>query len=70
MKKDFIKKTGEVVEALPSTTFNVKLEGGQVIRAYLSGKMRIHNISVILGDKVQVAISPYDLTKGRIIRRL
>ncbi|PIP29654.1 translation initiation factor IF-1 [Candidatus Kuenenbacteria bacterium CG23_combo_of_CG06-09_8_20_14_all_36_9] len=69
-KKGFIEIIGEVVESLPSITFRVKLENGQEILARLSGKMRLNKIMLIPGDKVKVEISPYDLTKGRIMYRL
>jgi len=61
---------GEVTEALPSTVFRVQLESGQTILAHLSGKMRMNHIRVLPGDRVKVAMSPYDLTKGRITTRL
>lgn len=67
--KDIIEIEGEVLEALPSATFKVKLEGGSVVLAHLSGKMRMHKIKVLPGDRVLVELSPYDLTKGRITRR-
>ncbi len=70
MPKDTIQLQGEVLEALPNALFNVKLETGETIRAHLSGKMRIHYIKVIPGDNVLVELSPYDLTKGRILKRL
>jgi len=57
------------LEALPSTTFKVKLESGQEIIAHLSGKLRINRIKVLVGDSVQVEISPYDETRGRIVFR-
>jgi len=60
---------GIVTEALPNTTFRVRLEDGHVLLCYLSGKMRIHYIKVIPGDKVTVELTPYDETKGRIIYR-
>ena len=60
---------GKVVEALPNTTFRVKLENGPEVLAYLSGKMRKYYIRVLLGDRVRVELSPYDLTKGRITYR-
>jgi len=62
--------TGSVSEALPNATFHVELENGQTILAYVSGKIRLNYIKILPGDKVQVEMSPYDLTKGRIIRRL
>jgi translation initiation factor IF-1 len=64
-----VEMTGEVVEALPNTMFRVKLETGHVILAHLSGKMRMHYIRILPGDKVTVEMSPYDLTKGRITYR-
>jgi translation initiation factor IF-1 len=60
---------GKVVEALPNTTFRVKLENGYEVLAYLSGKMRKYYIRVLLGDRVRVELSPYDLTRGRIVYR-
>lgn len=69
-KKGFIEVVGEVIESLPSITFRVKLENGQEIVAKLSGKMRLNKIMLIPGDRVKVEITPYDLTKGRIMYRL
>ncbi len=60
---------GTVIEALPNTTFRVVLEGGNEIFTYLSGKMRLHRIKILVGDKVKIQMSP-DETKGRIIHRL
>jgi len=68
--KEIIKLEGEVVELLPSTMFKVKLENDHIILAHISGKMRINFIKLMPGDKVEVEMSPYDLTKGRIIKRL
>lgn len=68
-KEDVIEFEGEVVEVLPNTTFLVKLENGHVITCYISGKLRMHYIKILEGDKVKVEISPYDLTKGRITWR-
>jgi len=68
MKKEIVK--GKVIEALPELTFRVELENGEVVLAYLSGKMRMNLIKVIPGDEVMVEISPYDKTKGRIMKRL
>jgi translation initiation factor IF-1 len=68
MKKEIVK--GKVIEALPELTFKVELENGEVILAYLSGKMRMNLIKVIPGDEVMVELSPYDKTKGRIMKRL
>ena len=65
-----IEVTGEVLELLPNAMFKVKLETGHVILAHISGKMRMHYIKIIPGDKVRVEISPYDLTRGRITYRL
>ena len=60
---------GRIIEALPNTTFRVQLENGHEVLAYLSGKMRKHYIRVLLGDSVRVELSPYDLTRGRIVYR-
>jgi len=62
--------TGVVIEALPATTFKVKLADGREILAYLSGKMRKHHIRIVQGDKVSVEMTPYDDRRGRISRRL
>jgi len=70
MKKDKIMVEGEVIETLPNTLFRVKLETNLEILAHLSGKLRIHHIKIVEGDRVTIEMSPYDLTKGRIIRRL
>jgi translation initiation factor IF-1 len=61
---------GVVSEALPNATFRVDLVNGQSVLAHISGKIRMHYIKILAGDKVQLEISPYDLTKGRITRRL
>ena len=61
---------GRVEEALPATTFRVVLDGGTEVRAYLSGKMRLHHIKILPGDRVIVEFGAYDDTQGRIIRRL
>ena len=68
--KDFIEIQGEVIELRPAASFNVLLENGHEILAHLSGKMRLNKIRLLPGDRVKVQISPYDLTKGRIIYRL
>lgn len=68
-KKGFIEMEGLVEELLPSTNFKVKLDNNHVILAHLSGKMRINRIRILPGDKVTVEMTPYDLTKGRIIYR-
>ncbi|MEJ5338900.1 MAG: translation initiation factor IF-1 [Aquificaceae bacterium] len=60
---------GEVLEALPNAMFRVKLETGHEVLAHVSGKMRIHFIRILPGDKVKVELSPYDLTRGRIVYR-
>lgn len=68
--KDFIELKGEVIELMPAATFKVLLENGHEIMAHLSGKMRMYKIRLLPGDRVKVQISPYDLTKGRIVFRL
>lgn len=68
-KEDTITTEGVVVESLPNATFRVKLENDHVILAHISGKMRMHFIKILPGDKVTVEISVYDLTKGRIVYR-
>ena len=65
-KEETIKFQGKVTEVLPSTQFRVKLENGHVVIAHISGKMRKNNITVLLNDRVDVEVSPYDLSKGRI----
>ena len=69
VKQDLIEMEGEVIETLPNTTFKVKLENEHVITAHISGRMRKHYIRIMTGDKVKVEMTPYDLTKGRIIFR-
>lgn len=61
---------GKVVETLPSTTFKVQLENGHEVLAHISGRMRVHYIRLLPGDRVQLEMSPYDLTRGRIIKRM
>ena len=68
-KEEHIEMDGIVVETLPNTMFRVELENGHVITAHISGKMRMHYIRLLPGDKVKLEISPYDLTKGRITFR-
>ena len=68
-KEDVIEMQGEVVENLPNATFRVKLENGHVVLGHISGKMRMHYIRILPGDKVTVELTPYDLTKGRITFR-
>ena len=68
-KEEKIQLEAEVVDALPDARFRVKLENDQVILAYISGKMRKFYIRILPGDKVTVEMSPYDMTKGRIVYR-
>ena len=68
-KEDFIEMQGEVVENLPNATFKVRLENGHVIHAFISGKMRMHYIRILPGDKVTVELTPYDLSRARIVFR-
>jgi translation initiation factor IF-1 len=68
-KDDVIQMQGEVVENLPNATFRVKLENGHMVLGHISGKMRMHYIKILPGDKVRLEISPYDLSKGRIVYR-
>lgn len=68
-KEENIEVQGTIVETLPNAMFRVELENGQIILAYVSGKMRMHFIKILPGDKVTVELSPYDLTKGRITYR-
>lgn len=68
-KKDVIEVEGKVVEKLPNAMFQVELENGHVILAHISGKLRMHYIRILPGDKVTIEMSPYDLSKGRITWR-
>ena len=68
-KEDLIEMQGEVVENLPNATFKVKLENGHVVHAFISGKMRMHYIRILPGDKVTVQLTPCDLSKARITFR-
>jgi translation initiation factor IF-1 len=68
--KELIKLEGTVVETLPSTKFKVRLDNEHEILAHISGRMRVNYIRLLPGDKVLVEMSPYDLTKGRIVQRL
>ena len=68
-KDDVIEVEGKVIEKLPNATFKVKLENGHIILAHISGKLRMNFIRIIPGDKVLIEMSPYDLTKGRIVWR-
>lgn len=69
-KEDFLEVEGVIEESLPGATFRIILEGGQLILGHLSGKMRLNFIKILPGDRVLVEISVYDLSKGRITRRL
>jgi translation initiation factor IF-1 len=68
-KDDVIQMEGTVMETLPNTVFRVQLENGHIVTAHISGKMRKHYIRILTGDKVTVELTPYDLTKGRIVYR-
>ena len=68
-KGDHIELEGTVVESLPNTVFRVELENGHIVTAHISGRMRKHYIRISRGDKVTVQMTPYDLTKGRIVYR-
>ncbi len=68
-KEDHIEMDGVVIESLPNTTFRVKLENGHMINAHISGRMRKNYIRILTGDTVTVELTPYDLTRGRIIYR-
>jgi translation initiation factor IF-1 len=63
------KVEGEIVDVLPNTTFKVKLDNGMEVLSYLAGKMRQHQIRILMGDKVDVELNTYDLNRGRIVRR-
>lgn len=67
--KEFIEVTGEVMELLPAAMFKIKLEDGHVILGHLSGRMRLNKIRLLPGDRVKVEMTPYDLTKGRVVYR-
>jgi len=68
-KEELIAVEGEILEALPNATFKVKLDNGHVVLAHVSGKMRMHFIRILPGDRVKVELSPYDLSRGRITYR-
>ena len=68
-KEETIQMQGEIVETLPNATFRVKLENGHIVLGHISGKMRMHYIKILPGDKVKIELSPYDLARGRIIFR-
>ena len=69
MKQEGIKKDGVIVEGLPNANFKVKLDDGSEVLAHVSGKMRIHFIKILAGDRVKIELSPYDSTRGRIVYR-
>jgi translation initiation factor IF-1 len=69
MKSKNVKVDGTVVEALPNAMFRVKLDSGHLLLAHISGKMRMHYIRILPGDRVTLELSPYDMTRGRIIYR-
>jgi translation initiation factor IF-1 len=68
-KDDVIEMQGEILEKLPNTTFRVKLDNGHIVLGHISGKMRMHYIRILAGDKVMVEMTPYDLTRTRIVFR-
>jgi translation initiation factor IF-1 len=68
--KEVIELEGKVVENLPNALFRVQITSGQIILAHIAGKLRVHRIRVLPGDNVIIEVTPYDLTRGRIIRRL
>ena len=68
-KEETIEMQGEIDETLPNATFRVKLENGHIVLGHISGKMRMHYIRILPGDKVTVELTPYDLTRGRIVFR-
>ncbi len=68
-KDDVIEVEGTVVESMPNAVFKVELENGHVVTAHISGKLRMHYIKILPGDKVKLELSTYDLTKGRIVWR-
>ncbi len=70
MDKDVVEVQGVVTDALPNASFRVRLEGGQEVLGFVSGKIRKNRIRILQGDNVMIEFSPYDLTKGRITRRL
>ncbi len=68
-KKDFLHVDGQVLETLPAGTFRVQLENGHEVLAHLAGKLRMFHIRIMPGDRVKVEMTPYDLTKGRLVYR-
>ena len=69
MDKKVLRKTGVIIEALPSTNFRVKLDDGEIILCHLAGKLRMYRIKILPGDRVTVELSPYDPNRGRIVYR-
>jgi len=69
-KDEIIEVEGEIIEVLPNAMFRVKIEGGHIVLAHVSGKMRMHFIKILTGDRVKLELSSYDLTRGRITKRL
>ena len=68
-EENTFKVEGEIVDVLPNTTFKVKLDNGMEVLSYLAGKMRQHQIRILMGDRVDVELNTYDLKRGRIVRR-
>ena len=69
-KEEAIKLDGRVIESYPNATFDIELDNGQKVLGYVSGKLRLNSIRIIVGDKVQLEVSPYDLKRGRITYRM
>jgi len=69
-REDAVRVEGKVKDVLPGTMFRVELENGHMVLCHISGKLRLHFIKILAGDKVAVELSPYDLSKGRIVYRL
>lgn len=69
MGKNFIRKTGQIIESLPNLQFKVRLDEGEEILAHLAGKLKLYRIKILPGDRVTIEMSPYDLSKGRIVYR-
>ncbi|MFA5275995.1 MAG: translation initiation factor IF-1 [Candidatus Omnitrophota bacterium] len=69
-KEELIETEGKIIEALPNAMFRVELENGHIVLAHVSGKMRMHFIRILPGDKVKLELSPYDLNRGRITFRV
>jgi len=69
-KQDVIELEGKVIESLPNAQFRIQLDSGQIVLGYISGRLRMFHIRILPGDKVLLEMTPYDLTKGRITRRL